>query len=166
MPDPTESGLAPEAALLRRLTVELERAAFQEQDVSVATFRFSFGSRGDEVYARNAWAILQFFSFEDLCFEYGDREVVVIFPGTTLADALGQLERFQRYYWEERYNWNAPDADLAVGVSARNGRLVEGGRVLGECRTALKRAEKSAGRIMGFQPDPQRYRAELLNQSR
>ena len=102
------------------------------------------------MYAQNARAILQFFSFEDLCFEYADREVVVIFPGTTLSDALGQLERFQRFYWEERHNWNAPDADLAIGVSARNGRLVEGGRVLGECRTALNALRKVPGESWAF----------------
>lgn len=161
----TTSGLVPEAGLLRRITLELERAAFQEQDLSVAIFNFNTGTRGDEEYRRNATAVLAFFSFEDLCFERGDEEIVVLFPGTTLGDALGQIERFQRYYWEERHNWDATDADFVVGVSARNGRLVEGDRVIRECGAALERARTIPGRIMGFQPDPQRYRNYLLETS-
>ena len=86
----TSSRLVPETGLLRRVTLELERAAFQEQDLSVAIFGFDKGTRGDEEYRRNASAILAFFSFEDLCFERGDEEIVVLFPGTTLGDALGQ----------------------------------------------------------------------------
>lgn len=158
----TTSGLVPEEGLNRRITLELERAAFHEQDLSVAMFHFNTGTRGDEMYRRNASAILAFFSFEDLCFEKGDHDVVVVFPATTLSDTLGQLERFQRYYWEERNNWTTPEADFVVGVSARNGRLVEGDRVVRECSIALEKAKTTSGRIMGFQPDPQRYRTYLL----
>lgn len=162
----TDVGLSDAASLPRRLALELERAAYQEQDLSVALFSFSEGKHDAELYRRNAEAILSFFTFDDLCFESGDREIAVIFPGTTLSDALGQIERFQRYYWEERLNWGEPDADFTAGVSARNGRLVEADRVLGETRAALHRAPSVPGRIMGFQPDPQRYRAFLVNQSR
>jgi hypothetical protein len=157
--------LAPEEALGRRLTLELERSAFQEQDLSVAIFRFH-GPHNETAREMNAKAVLSFFTFEDLCFRHGNDEIVVVFPATTLSDTLGQLERFQRYYWEERHNWNAPNADFCCGVSARNGRLVSGDRVLSECRAAVKRAEKTAGRIVGFHPDPQRYRAYLMTQSR
>lgn len=160
------SGLVPETALMRRLSLELERAAFHEQDLSIAIFRFSDGSRGDEQHQRNARATVAFFSFEDLCFELGEKEAVVVFPATPLQDALGQIERFQRFYWEERLNWGTPTADFIVGASARNGRLVDGERVLMEARTALKKAEQSKNRIIGFQPDPQRYRSYLLDQSR
>jgi len=160
------SGLVPESALMRRLSLELERAAFHEQDLSIAIFRFTDGSLGDEQHRRNARATVAFFSFEDLCFELGEREAVVIFPATPLQDALGQIERFQRFYWEERLNWGTPGADFIVGASARNGRLVDGERVLMEARTALNKAEASTSRIIGFQPDPQRYRSYLLDQSR
>ncbi len=158
-------GLVSEDSLLRRLTLELERSAFQEQDLSVALFRFH-GPNKEVDREMNAKAVLSFFNFEDLCFRHGENEIVVLFPATTLSDSLGQLERFQRYYWEERLNWDAPDADFCCGVSARNGRLVPGDRVLTECRAAVKRAEKTAGRIVGFYPDPQQYRAYLMNQSR
>jgi hypothetical protein len=160
------SGLVPEASLMRRLSLELERAAFHEQDLSIAIFRFSNGFLGDEQHRRNARATIAFFSFEDLCFELGEKEAVVIFPATPLQDALGQIERFQRFYWEERMNWETPGADFIVGASARNGRLVDGERVLMEAKTALRKAEDSTSRIIGFQPDPQRYRSYLLDQSR
>lgn len=151
--------LVPEDNLRRRLTLELERAAIQEQDISVAMFSFSGGTAPPDTM--NAKLVTSFFGFADLSFRFGRDNIVIVFPSTTLSDTLGQIERFQRYYWEERNRWNAPNGDFSCGVSSRNGRLVSGDRVIGECRAALKRADRSTGKIVGFQPDPQRYRAYL-----
>lgn len=157
------TGLNPESVLIRRIDLELERAGYHEQDLSVALFDFSRGKKGDEQYHRNARSVLSFFTFEDLCFEYGKTGIVVVFPNTGLSETLKQIERFQQYYWGERQSWETSDADFRCGVSSRNGRLVEGSRVIGECRTALSRAGSVPGRIVGFQPDPDRYREYLSN---
>jgi len=157
------TGLNPESVLIRRIDLELERAGYHEQDLSVALFEFSRGKKGDEQYHRNARSVLSFFTFEDLCFEYGHRGIVVVFPNTGLSETLKQIERFQQYYWGERQAWDVSDADFLCGVSSRNGRLVEGNRVIGECRTALSRAGSAPGRIVGFQPDPDLYREYLSN---
>jgi hypothetical protein len=160
-PKDLELGLVAQAGLEHRLTLELERAGYHEQDLSVAFL--AFRDIGDRSIAyRNAQAVLSFFTFDDLCFDGGQRkgtqEIVVILPNASLQEALQQIERFQRYYWEERQNWPTPEIDFSCGISSRNGRLVEASRIIGECRAALRRAGETSGRIMGFQPDPQRYR--------
>lgn len=162
-----EMGLMPLARLEHRVSLELERAGFHEQDLSVAFFCFPGIVDGAHSY-RNARAILSFFTFDDLCFDGGHEKhtqtIVVLFPNTSLSEALGQIERFQRFYWEERETWDTPEADFHCGVSARNGRLVEAQRILRECRVAVRRAADAPGRIIGFQPDPQRYR-EFISRS-
>ncbi len=161
------AGLVSKSNLARRLTLELERAGFYEQDLSVALFEFFDDNNGvdDAAFAQNAATVLSFFAFEDLCFDAGDRRIAAIFPNTTLQENLAQIERFQHFYWEERRKWDRNEADFVCGVSARNGRLVDGERIMGECGAALRRAKGTPGRIMGFQPDPQRYREFLSGQS-
>ncbi len=155
------TGLNPESVLERRIGLELERAGYHEQDLSVALFEFNSGKRATEQRHLNAQAILSFFTFEDLCFEFGRTGIVVVFPNTSLGETLKQIERFQQYYWNERTSWENREADFLCGVSARNGRLVEGTRVIGECKIALKRASSTSGRIVGFKPDPDKYREYL-----
>ena len=53
------------------------------------------------------------------------------------------------------------NADIWSGLSSRNGRLVDATRIMGECMTALGRAKKTGTRIIGFEPDPNRYRDYL-----
>lgn len=156
-----ELGLVAQTELEHRLTLELERAGYHEQDLSVAFLAFREISDESIAY-RNAQAVLSFFTFDDLCFDggrkKGTQEIVVILPNASLQESLRQIERFQRYYWEERQNWPTPGVDFTCGISSRNGRLVEATRIMGECRAALRRADATSGKIMGFQPDPQRYR--------
>jgi hypothetical protein len=156
-----ELGLVSQAELEHRLTLELERAGYHEQDLSVAFLAFPKIDDQSIAY-RNAHAVLSFFTFDDLCFDggrnKGTQEIVVILPNASLQESLRQIERFQRYFWEERQNWSTPEIDFTCGLSSRNGRLVEASRIIGECRAALRRAGGTAGKITGFQPDPQRYR--------
>lgn len=168
MDEPPSLGLMPREGLEHRLSLELERAGFHEHDISVAWFAFRNVSDGALAY-HNAQAVLAFFAFADLCFDGGqDRDVqsvVVLLPNTPLPEALAQVERFQGFYWDERHSWARQDADFTCGLSARNGRLVDAERIVRECRAAVRRAEALPGRILGFQPDPQRYREYLSGHS-
>jgi GGDEF domain-containing protein len=155
--------LHPESHLLERLNDELERAGFSEQDMSIAVFQFNQGTRGDPAHRENCEAIRSFFVFKDLCFEFGDDGAAVLIPNATLQDALGLVERFQRHYWELRTRWDRESADFHCGVSSRNVRLVEGDRILEECRAALRRSWATPGKIVGFQPDPRKYREFLAS---
>lgn len=160
--DGSESyGLVPVSGLEHRLSRELDRAGYHEHDLSVGMFSFS-PVADDFTAVRVASTILSFFTFDDLCFDgglkRGRQSVVVLFPQNDLQQALAQIERFQRFFWEERSMWADQTLDFFCGVSARNGRLVEAQRIIRECQAALRRAGNTPGRIMGFQPDPQRYR--------
>lgn len=158
------SGLSDERLLDRRLSLELERAAFNEQDFSAAILEFPEVKRDRESYALLAETILEFFSFEDLCFEYGDEKIVILFPSTNLKETLATLERFQHHFWQQRESWIRNDVEIYAGVSSRNGRLVDGPRLLQESSAALHRAHEISGHIVGFEPDPQKYREFLLSE--
>lgn len=159
--DTPATGLQPESTLEQRLASELERASFSEEDLTVVLLEFTQGDRGDQSYQENAGAVLSFFALTDLCFEYGPRGAAVLIPNTTLADALAMIERFQRYYWGERLEWGRTEADFSCGASSRAVRFVQAKRLLAECAEALKRSRDTPGKIMGFQPDPQKYREYL-----
>ncbi len=159
-----ESGLSHESLLARRLTLELERSAFNEQDFSVAILEFTHGRRYDSMYRRVAETLLDFITFEDLCFEFGDERIVVLFPNSGLRETLTTIERFQRHVWQERVGWDCPDVDMYAGLSSRNGRLVDGSRLLHETDAALHHSYDVPGHIMGFEPDPQKYREFLLSE--
>lgn len=166
--DAPDLGLVPRIGLEHRMSLELERAGFHEQDLSVAWFEFQ-NVTDDSLAYRNAQAILAFFRFADLCFDGGqDRDTqsaVVLLPNASLPEALAHVERFQVFYWDERHSWARRDADFVCGLSARNGRLVDAERIVQECRAAVRRAHTLPGRILGFQPDPQRYREYISGHS-
>ncbi len=166
--DAPSLGLVPRTGLEHRLSLELERAGFHEQDLSVGWFEFQNVTDGSLAY-HNAQTILAFFRFADLCFDGGQnghtQSAIVILPNASLPEALAQVERFQAFYWDERHAWARHDADFVCGLSARNGRLVDAERIIQECRGAVRRAHTLPGRILGFQPDPQRYREYISGHS-
>jgi GGDEF domain-containing protein len=164
-----QSGLSPEAHLEKRLSLELERAASNDQDLSICFIEYPRLSRGSEDYRQVAQALLEFFGFEDLIFEYGKSSFCVLFPNVDLTEAIQLVEEFQRRALErppegaEAQGVRPPRSagTPAFGLSSRNGRLVEGGRLMREARQALVKARQIPGRVMGFKPDPQRYRRYL-----
>ena len=155
--------IQPEERLRERLDAELERAGFSEQDLSVAIIEFTGDARDEAIYREQCEAVRSFFVFKDLCFETEGNALVVLIPNSTLSEALGLMERFQRHFWEQRVLWNREQADFHAGVSARAARLVDADRILGECRAALRQSRNTPGRIVGFQPDPQKYREFLTH---
>ena len=140
------TGLSYRQHLSRRLGLELERSAYNDQDLSLLLIRFS-GLGGDEAYIGAAAAILATFQYEDLCFEYDPASFCVILPNTDLPQGIKQAEAFRRSH---------PEA--VVGLSARNGRLVEATRVLTEADRSLTHAANEVGGVVGFRPDPRKYR--------
>ncbi|MFO7781100.1 MAG: hypothetical protein R6W94_05675 [Spirochaetia bacterium] len=161
-----QSGLSPEAHLEKRLSLELERAAANDQDLSICFIEYPKLARGSDTYREVASALVGFFGFEDLIFEYGRRSFCILFPNVNLHEAIRLVEDFQRR--SAGPAGESSDARVprsagrpAFGLSSRNGRLVEGGRLMREARQALAKARENPGRVMGFSPDPQRYRQYL-----
>jgi GGDEF domain-containing protein len=134
--------------LERRLGLELERAAYNDQDLTCMLVSFTDAADGGEAYSRRSGQILSAFKFEDLCFEYGKDAFCVILPNTELSRGIREAESFKGDHAGTMY----------FGLSARNGRLVESSRVLGEAERSLEHAQREPGGIVGFRPDPRKYR--------
>ena len=92
----------------------------------------------------------------------------MLFPNVELNEAIHLVEDFQKRGLEagsaeEPHGGREPQGSRGpsqplFGLSSRNGRLVEGWRLMREARQALAKARETRGRIMAFKPDPQRYR--------
>jgi GGDEF domain-containing protein len=152
-----DSQLGWQEYLDKRLTLELERSAYNEQDLTVVFIRFNKIQRGDSIYKKAAQLIIDHFTFEDLAFEYGDDAFCVIFPNVNLDSGLKMMENFVQTVSD-----NPEEPSLAYcrcGLSSRNGRLVSGKRLIKEATFALeKTATEGAESIIGFRPDPGKFR--------
>ncbi|MFP4377023.1 MAG: hypothetical protein ACLFP4_08270 [Spirochaetales bacterium] len=146
------TGLSFRSHLDRKLGLELERAAYNDQDLSCILIEFD-GIRSADDYVERAKNILDAFQFEDLCFEFGPKSYFAILPNTELPQAIRQATEFKKRY-----------RATALGLSARNGRLVEASRVIKEAEGSLAHAQKSESRIVGFRPDPRKYRQFVSEQ--
>lgn len=152
------SGLSREEYLLKRLSLELERAAYNEQDLTLLVLEYEGQEQYDQRYLLHARQLLDHFGFEDLAFEKGPR-FVVVFPNTTLREGLTTVERYKKEILD-----SGPTTETDhpyAGLSSRNGRLIDGNRLLSEATIALKKSHDTPGRVLGFEPDPEKYRAAL-----
>jgi len=152
------TGLSYREHLDRRLTLELERSAFHEQDLSALQIHFPGLRKRSDLYAQAAHLILSHFSFEDLAFEFDDESFFVILPNTELSVAIKSADMFRRetLHFVREQRIDAPQ----IGLSSRNGRITESAQIIKETRQAVAKAgEDPNSRIVGFHPDPQKYRA-------
>ncbi|TVQ24179.1 MAG: hypothetical protein EA383_11955 [Spirochaetaceae bacterium] len=157
-----DSGMSFAEHLNRRLDLELQRAAENELDVTVI-----YGSVLDShtqaapeaaVFGR---LVLEFFPFEDLVFDLSKEEpglCCIILPGIDLSGALRKAQRFVTL--SRRHD--SGTFRTRLGASSRNGRLVESVRLLNEAREALGKTDDTSP-IVGFLPDPDRYRRLVRN---
>jgi hypothetical protein len=151
------SGLGWSEYLQQRLGSELERAAASDQDLALLLVGSTSLSGTD--YELLAKYLLESFPFRDLAFEYGPGSVAVILPDRDLDRGLQEARHFQNRL--RTMSWSGA-ARPAMGLSARNGRLVSPNRLLKEAAQALKQAEgESNGRIVAFRADPDRYRQQV-----
>jgi hypothetical protein len=155
--------LVRERFFLPRLESELKRAASFDQDLTLLLLRSS-AQISLKTFAAVADATKSFFSFHDLIFELPEYTVAVVLPNTDLDGGVGQGREFQKSLLKDaRF---AAGTDIRMGLSARNGRLVEAQRVYEEACAALRKAEHDAENpsIIGFRPDPNKYRTFLSGQ--
>ncbi len=156
------SGLGWEAYLPDRLDAELRRAAGFEQDLCVLLLANTVAEAGARAYGILTKGFVEFFTFRDLTFEYGVSGMAAVLPNVDVEHGLRMAEEFLRKVGNrlaEQAEGKAA-AGLAIGISARAGRLVEASRVLDEARAALERAQRdgSGSKAVAFKPDPDRYR--------
>jgi GGDEF domain-containing protein len=160
-----ETGLGWKNHLTQRLKFEIDRAASFDQDLVLALiFLENFSERRDRrtLYAQIAKLLLEDFTFQDLIFEYAAGAYALILPDTDVDQGVESLRNFQRRIAANKQI--APTVHLAVGLSARNGRLVSGATLLSEASKALERAQgESPDSIIAFKADPEKYR-QLIGQ--
>jgi GGDEF domain-containing protein len=158
-----ESGLGLREHLPARLEHELERAASSDQDLCLLLLAVD-PRQPASAFQALARQVLAGFPFRDLCFEYDGRTCAVILPEKDLSQALKDARAFRRRLSEMSWPGGRPTA-VSLGLSARNGRLIDSGRLLLESSTALQRAEaEGAGRIVAFQADPEKFRRSLASE--
>jgi GGDEF domain-containing protein len=92
--------------------------------------------------------------------------MAVILPNSDLEQGITELSDFQKELFQA-----TPDmfctSDISIGLSSRNGRLINSKRILKEAHAALKRAEKdSETNLIGFRPDPGKFRSFLAMQNK
>lgn len=156
------TGVCWEEYLLERLRSELHRAASFEQDLAFLMLAPSVDRDIAQEELRTAGDLLvEFFTFRDLVFGVDSRSFAVILPSYDLEHALRMANEFVKRAksLEALQGW-----DLAAGLSARAGRLVEPERLIAEATKALEKARSDAeSAVVAFKPDPERYRSFIAS---
>ena len=150
-----ETGLAWDDHFEQRLTFELERAASFDQDLVLGIIRCREIAVDPQMLQKLAAQILAYFPFRDLCFEHGQGGFGVILPNTDIDQAIRTMESFQKKVADA-----APSIPhFQVGLTARNGRLLGGSRMIREAESAAGRAEADRkNTIFALRVDPGKYR--------
>lgn len=155
-----DSLLCYEEYFSERLDNELRRSASFDQDLVLALLRCDT-SLAREQYIRLAEEVREFFTFHDLLFEYNDHIIAVILPNTDIDEGISRLSDFQRVLFKTAEH---ATADVSIGLSSRNGRLISYDRITEEAMAALKKAQKDrTTNLIGFRPDPGKYRTFIAN---
>lgn len=162
----TESELGWERFLEERLGSELKRAASFDQDLALMIAEIPGVSRGHPAYRALAGQVRVFFNFRDLCFEYGDSGFAVIIPNVDLDQGLDRVEAFRsKIHTALESNPVVAPGQSYFGVSARNGRLLSGARLLKEATSALARSRRENSPIVAFRVDPEKYRSYIAGRT-
>ena len=155
-----DTGLGWSDHLPQRIKFEIDRAAATDQDLILALISLdNYGSipNADAAYAKIAGMLLEEFTFQDLAFEYREGSYALILPDTDLDTGISRLELFQNRITSGQDLRTT--ITLCVGLSSRNGRLVNGATLLTESSNALKRAQSQGkGSLIAFRADPEKYR--------
>ena len=145
---------------MERLSAELRRAASFDQDLVLFLCAARGITKEGKLFADIAQGAIEFFSFRDLCFEYGNSGFGVVIPNIDLDQGIDRVEAFMA-----KANIITKGTKRAIkitsGLSARNGRLISGDRIMREAEGALRKARDEENGIVAFRVDPQKYREYL-----
>ncbi|MCL1817644.1 MAG: hypothetical protein FWG35_01850 [Spirochaetaceae bacterium] len=148
--------------LEKRLTLELERSAYNEQDLTLLILKIPEMVRESDDYRYLSREIQSKLSFEDLTFEYPPNSFAVILPNSNLDQSLGTLKNFLK---TAEAGFTGRYEEPLCGLTSRSGRLMDGPGLLREGEAALEKIEsEKSNTIIGFRPDPAKYRAYIAEQ--
>jgi len=161
----SRSGIGWEEYLYDRLDSELHRCSSSEKDLALLIMDFT--DIGEErVFRQAAEEAVTFFTSRDLLFEFGERGITVILPGTGFESAVAMSEKFYKRVMERFPNSYTEAYGLCIGLSSRSGRLCNANRLILEAMEALKKAKSDPKTsIIAFKSDPDKYRAFISSQN-
>lgn len=136
--------------ILKRLQLELERAASFHQDLSLTVF----SDLGDDSGIQDS------FINQDLIFSLDNGRLGVIEINKNLDETLAGTEDILRGRIQAAGNRSA-----RAGIASRNGRLISAENLWNEAETALLKTDES-NNIAAFRADPEKYRRYLKEKSR
>jgi GGDEF domain-containing protein len=155
------SGLGWEAYLENRLNFELRRAASFDQDLVLILFTSPQLRKENPIYRKAAESIVDYFTFQDLTFEFKDNGFSIILPNTELDEAIKKMEFFLKKLSSLDFE-STPM--FSVGLSSRNGRLLSAQRLIHEATKAIEKAQSyKKTKIVGFRSDPVKYRKYIAS---
>jgi hypothetical protein len=155
------SGLGWEAYLENRLNFELRRAASFDQDLVLILFTSPQLRKENPIYRKAAESIVDYFTFQDLTFEFKDNGFSIILPNTELDEAIKKMEFFLKKLSSLDFE-STPM--FSVGLSSRNGRLLSAQRLIHEATKAIEKAQGyKKTKIVGFRSDPVKYRKYIAS---
>jgi hypothetical protein len=141
-----------ESFLNDRLPQELDRASSENEDLSFVYLRDN-SVQSDEDYLGFSESLTKDFPYRDMIFEWGDQGFAMILPNSDLVETLEKLDVFIN---------DLPERDIRIGITSRNGRLLDKDQLIGEASAAIRRTSHD-NKIVGFRADPERYRDALSN---
>ncbi|MCK5674761.1 MAG: hypothetical protein KAH95_15380 [Spirochaetales bacterium] len=140
----------------QKISDELKKSAAFDQDLvltligSTGNFIFNNASEFNEILNKH-------FPFHDLIFRYDDNIFGILLPNTDLEQGIHQIEIFDQIFVSS--STKSLKFPIMFGLSSRNGRLISGNIILKEAKAALLKAKSDNDfPIMGFRPNPARYR--------
>ncbi len=159
------TGLGWKNHLPQRLKFELDRAASFDQNLLLALITIkTYENRHNKesVYSKVARILLEDFTFQDLIFEYEKGSYALIIPDIDIDRGIENLENLKKRV--SSLKEFQPPIVMSIGLSARNGRLVNGATLLSEASMALSKAlSEKENTIIAFRADPDKYR-DMINQ--
>ena len=150
------TGISRADFLRERLDSELTRAGGLDAELCLALVA-GRGIDGDRHrYVRLGAILREVAVVPDLAFEYGESGFALIMPETELGDAIERLGSVRSLY-----DRDGQGVGVAIGISQRGGRLIDGKRLFAEAKRALERAVRSGGnQLVGFRADPVKFRRQ------
>jgi hypothetical protein len=159
-----DSGLCFEQHLAERLSNELRRAAAFDEDLVTALIQCGNAREDRLTYIQLAQSLKNHFHFHDMLFEIEHDKMAVILPNADLEQGINELSDFQKAVYKDSGE-KLCTYDIKIGLSSRNGRLINSDRILKEARAALRKAEFDIEtNLIGFRPDPGKFRSFLAAQ--
>ena len=145
-----------------RLAGELHRAGSNQTDLSLALV----ASDGKVDEERFHSVLREHFIYKDVLYFEAPRLCWVLLPQADLDAALQEFERLIGFLKKrEAMGTSGPLPRVRAGISSRNGRIVGADRLIKECKTAVRKTGPSSP-VVGFRPDPDKYRSFILQKSR